>query len=79
MIKTVAGVEGDSFFAGGDSGVPVVEFDMGAAEQVVGFRSGGGSDLLFEHLDGLVNSAGGEGDPGDSRRQRAGVRPRVMS
>jgi hypothetical protein len=60
MIKTVAGVEGDSFFAGGDSGVPVVEFDMGAAEQVVGFRSGGGSDLLFEHLDGLVNSAGGE-------------------
>jgi hypothetical protein len=33
---------------------------MGAAEQVVGFRGGGGSDLLFEHLDRLVNPAGGE-------------------
>jgi len=54
------GREGDGFFAGGDAGVPVIEFEMGPAEQVVGFRGGSGAELLFEDLHRLIDASSGE-------------------
>jgi len=77
MIKTVAGVEGDSFSQAGLR-VPVVEFDMGAAEQVVA-SAVGAARICCSSIWMAWSTRRRRGDPGDSRRQRAGVRPRVMS
>ena len=60
MIEAVVGRESNSFFAGGNAGVPIVELEVSAAEQVVGFRSRRNADLLLEGLHGLIYAAGGE-------------------
>ncbi len=54
------GSSSDSFFAGGNAGVPGAQFEMSAAEKVVGFRGGRGLDLLIEGLNRLIYAAGGE-------------------
>src|ERR1700683_4513470 len=60
MIETIVGRERDGLFAGRNSGVPIIEFELGAAKKIVGLRSRGSLDLLLEGLDGLVHTAGGK-------------------
>src|ERR1700683_2999471 len=60
MIEGVLGRQGNSFFARGNTAIPIVEFEMSAAEQVVGFRVGRNADLLLEGFNGLIDAAGGE-------------------
>ncbi len=60
MVETVVGLDRGGFFAGGNAGVPCAEFKMRAAEQVVGFGSGSGVDLLLQRLQRLVDVAGGQ-------------------
>jgi len=52
--------ERHSFFAGGDSGVPIVEIEISAAQQVEALSGWSAVDLFFESLQGLVNLACGE-------------------
>jgi hypothetical protein len=73
MIEPVIRVEGDGFFTGGNSGVPGPQFEMSAAEKVVGFSGGGTVDLLLKRFESLINVAGGEkvlGRLGERKRQQ---------
>ena len=58
MIESVIGRQCDGFFAGADAGIPGTEFEVSAAELVVGFRSGCGVDLLLKGLNCLICVAG---------------------
>jgi len=72
VIDTVIGRESDSFFTGRNSRVPRAQFEMSAAQQVVGFRRGSGPDLLLQSLECLIYAAGREKSFGgvNGERQR---------
>ena len=61
MIETFSGIKRDRALASRDAAVPLLELEIGAAEQVVGFGVGGSAgDLLLQSLDGFVDVAGCE-------------------
>src|SRR5208282_1075285 len=60
MIEAIVGCKRHGFLAGGNSGVPGIELELGTAEQVVGFGGGSGMNLLLKILHGLIDAAVGK-------------------
>ena len=57
VIKTFVWGERCGFLAIGNAGVPGAQFEIGAAEQVVGFGGRIGADLLLKKCDRFINLA----------------------
>jgi hypothetical protein len=72
MIEPVMRLEGDSFFAGGNSGVPCSQFEVSTAEQVVSLGGGLTADFPPQCFESLIDAASGKkvfGRVGERERQ----------
>ena len=60
MIEPILRLESDGFLAGGNSSVPRAQFEVSAAEQVVGFRGWCVADLPLQRFKSLIDTSGGK-------------------